>query len=234
MKSETLSLNKSKITLFLGLTVLFIVAASSLSVVSKLSFGHARPYYLFFVDKERNIPTYFSALLLLTASTLLGVIAFFRKRDRSADSTYWLVLSLGFAYMSADEVLQIHEKLVRPIREVLGLSQSTLGIFYFTWVIPGMAIILLLGIYFLRFLINLQKQTRIDFIVAAALYLGGAIGVELLGGFYAESHGQLNYTYCFLATVEETLEMVGVVVFIRAILSYIESNYPKITIELKS
>ena len=47
---------------------------------------------------------------------------------------------------------------------------------------------------------------------------GGAIGVELIGGRYLELHGVENLTYAMITTVEESLEMAGVIIFIWALL----------------
>jgi hypothetical protein len=64
--------------------------------------------------------------------------------------------------------------------------------------------------------------------VAAILYIGGAIGVELIGGRYAELHGEENWTYSMITTVEESLEMAGLIVFIWALLEYCADNYKEV------
>ena len=100
--------------------------------------------------------------------------------------------ALGFVVMAFDEGWSIHETLVNPIRSLLGSSR--LGIFYFAWVVPGIAIVLALGLYFLGFLRRLPGLTRRQFILAAALFLGGAIGMELPGEIrYTLVHGQIVY-----------------------------------------
>jgi hypothetical protein len=67
---------------------------------------------------------------------------------------------------------------------------------------------------------------------AATLFLGGALGVELVGSRYAEFHGGENLTYNIIATVEESLEMAGVIVFIYALLKYIADNYEEVRFRL--
>ena len=64
--------------------------------------------------------------------------------------------------------------------------------------------------------------------VAATLFIGGAIGIELVGGRYVELHGRENVTYSMIATLEESLEMAGVIVFIYALLKYIADNYKEV------
>ena len=64
--------------------------------------------------------------------------------------------------------------------------------------------------------------------MAATLYIGGAIGVELIGGRFAELHGKRNLTYHLLTTVEESLEMGGVILFIWALLVFIADKYKEV------
>ncbi len=64
--------------------------------------------------------------------------------------------------------------------------------------------------------------------MALALYIGGAIGVELIGGCYCELYGEVNLTYCMIIIVEECIEMAGVIVFIWVQLVYIADSYKEL------
>jgi len=44
----------------------------------------------------------------------------------------------------------------------------------------------------------------------------------MLGGREADLHGYDSITYCILYTIEEFLEMIGIVILIYALLSYTE------------
>src|SRR5690606_17836248 len=120
---------------------------------------------------------------------------------------HWLLLCPMFVYIAYDEAFQIHEKAIDPLRAELG--GEDLGILYFSWVIPGAIIVCILTAAYIPFLLQLSKRIRAGFVLAAALYVGGALGVELIGGSYAEAHGNENLTYSFIVTVEESLEMFG-------------------------
>ena len=74
-----------------------------------------------------------------------------------------------------------------------------------------------------KFLFHLPVSTKKLFIAAAALYIGGAMGVEMLGGYVASTTGQKNVSYVIVITIEESLEMLGIVVFIHALISYIKT-----------
>ena len=130
--------------------------------------------------------------------------------------------------MATDEGWSLHERLIGPVRGLLG--HGDLGIFYFAWIIPAMAGVVLLGLLFLGFLSRLPSSTRWSFIIAGSLYLGGAIGVEMLGGRQAEIHGFENLTYQLFAHLEESLEMAGIILFIHALLRYLAEQYPEIRV----
>jgi hypothetical protein len=170
-------------------------------------------------------------LLLFCAALLLAVIAILKKKERDPERLKWTVLACGFLVMAFDEALSFHEKLAEPMRRLLG-DDVTLGVFYYAWVLPGMALVLVLAFYFLRFLLRLPAPTRLHFLVAGALYIGGAIGIELLGGRYEELYGDQSLTYSMIATLEESLEMAGVIVFIYALFHYIFATYEEVRFRL--
>lgn len=179
---------------------------------------------LFHLDEERNIPALFSTLLLLTAAALLAWIRRQQKLQGSRDVAKWTVLALGFAYIAIDEFGHIHENLILPGRELLG--DGAPGIFHYAWVVPATAIVLGLAVYFTGFLLRLPAPTRLGFIVAGMLFVGGAIGFEMLEGRHDRLYGEHNLAYMAYVTVEETLEMAGVIVFIQALLHYIDRYIP--------
>jgi hypothetical protein len=216
------------ITLLLGAMSFVLVLLSIGGQFSKFILGHTflkgfAP--LFYVDMEQNIPTYFSVLLILLAAFLLTVIAILNGKQRIPHGSKWMILSFGFLIMAYDEAFQVHERLNLPVGTLLG--DGTLGVFFFPWVIPGIVLVFVVGLFYSRFLLNLPSTTRFRFLMAATLYLGGAIGVELIGSRHAELHGYENWTYSMIATLEESLEMAGLVVFIWGLLTYCADNYKK-------
>jgi hypothetical protein len=181
---------------------------------------------LFHVDLEQNISTLFSVTLLLCSGVLLVLIALLKRHRQDPDVSKWIILAGGFFYLATDEGWSLHERLIEPVRGLLG--HGDLGIFYFAWIIPAMAGVALLGLVFLGFLSRLPSSTRWSFMIAGSLYLGGAIGIEMLGGRQAELHSFENLTYQLFAHLEESLEMAGVILFIHALLRYLAEQYPEI------
>jgi hypothetical protein len=180
---------------------------------------HVPGLALLTLDGEHNVPALFSTGLLLTASALLALIAMLARRERSSDTFKWMVLAAGFAFMGLDESMSFHERLIEPMRSMLGGEH--LGIFFFAWVVPAIVLALALGAYFLPFLLRLPRASAIAFVIAAAFYLGGALGVELAEGWWREGHGHRNAMYHALVSLEEGMEMAGVILFIRALLAHI-------------
>ena len=129
-----------------------------------------------------------------------------------------------------DEASSTHELLTTPLRNLL----QTSGFLYFAWVIPGLAFVLAIAIIFWRFLMHLPTRTRRLFVVAAIVYIVGVIGTELVAGWYVELYGRNNLTYSFLVTLEETLEMTGIIVFVYALLDYMTVNLGELRIRIRS
>lgn len=203
---------------------LFLLIASVAGQISKYILGHDVGLgfiRLFYLDNEGNIPTFFSTLLLLVASLLLTVIAKFKKTFRDTYHRHWVFLSFILLYMAIDEASEVHEMLNRLGWWVTGQKRSG-GIFHYGWVMFGMAMATGVALSYLKFFLHLPGRTKLQFLTATVTFLGGAIGVEILGGLYSASHGGWNsFQYSMFVAVEEGLEMAGVIIFINTLLSYI-------------
>ena len=57
--------------------------------------------------------------------------------------------------------------------------------------------------------------------------------MEMVGGYYQSHYGRYNIPYNMITIGEEFLEMLGIVVFIHALLSYLGSNDVKIRFDDK-
>ncbi|MBZ8178940.1 hypothetical protein [Oscillatoria salina] len=184
---------------------------------------------LFDLDAENNLPTWYSSLTLLICSVLLGIVAFVKKRDRDRYTRHWMGLSLIFFLLSIDEAASIHELSMDTLRS--GLNAS--GFLYFTWIVPAAIFVVLLLVIYSPFIKALPKKTKFAFLWAGAIYLLGTLGLEAIGGWYVYNYGKGTIPYMVLFTLEESLEMVGIVIFIRALLAYISCYLPPIEVSFK-
>ena len=182
------------------------------------------------LDSEHALPAYYSSLLLFVAAALLFVIATLVSQSGQVDHRRWFLLALIFLVMSVDEAVSFHEVLIEPLRNKLGLG----GIFYFSWVIPGAAAVLALGLWFLPFLFRLPRTTAALMMLSGGLFVGGALGLELLGGVFAEAQGMQSSTYLAVAIAEETLEIAGVTLFIATLLMHIRAAFAGATLRIEA
>jgi hypothetical protein len=185
---------------------------------------------LFSIGSDGNLPTFYSAFAILFCALLLTLIAIASRKDRYLSIGYWYGMAVVFLFLSLDEMLMLHERATEPLRAMFNAS----GLFYYAWVLPyGIGVLVFAAIY-ARFLFRLQRRTRVLFLTAGTIYVLGAIGVEMLSGLYFESHGGSNPTYVALQTIEEILEMAGIVIFIFALADYLDRQFDGLRFVLSS
>lgn len=205
----------------MAVVVLSIASLSLAGQFFKHALGHDRLLGfvpLFDLNGERNVPAWGSASMLLLCALLLAAVAHSEGRGGGRDVTRWRVLSAIFLLMSVDEVVQIHEQTIGPLRSLLGAG----GIFHYAWSIAGLVFVLVFAVTYLPFVARLDAPTRRLFVVSGGLYVGGALGMEFVQGWHDGLYG-VDGTTALLTTVEEVLEMSGVVVFVYALLSRLGS-----------
>jgi hypothetical protein len=56
---------------------------------------------------------------------------------------------------------------------------------------------------------------------AAAVYVGGALGMEMVCGYMFVEYGEQSLAYLAAMTLEETMEMTGMVIFLYALLDFL-------------
>lgn len=221
-----ISINPRRVTQIL-LTV--IVALTLLSVAGQ--------YYKYFLgdnpsllkivakldlDGEANcLPTWFQICSLFLCSVVLAVITMAKRAARDIWARHWGFLAATFLYLSLDEAVSIHEQLSK-----LGQQVKANGLLHDFWVVPALFAVVVFGFSYLKFLWRLPFSLRWLMIIAGAIYVSGAVGMEIVSGLYLETHqaglvnGE-NFTYKMLDTLEEFMEMLGVVLFFHANLSYL-------------
>lgn len=191
---------------------------------------------LFAFNSETNFPTYFSSFILLTASIVLFLIYKFHKRNASNESKYWITLSIIFLYLSLDEFIVIHERYSKALQVFFDAD----GIFLFAWVIPALVIFIVFALYFIKFFLRLQKRYKILFFLSAFLLVGGAIGFEMIEGLigsaseYTDPFTENGMIWSWFAaiTIQEVMEMSGVILFLYSLSEYIDGNIQNISFQI--
>lgn len=220
---------------FIALLVLVAVGLAMLSLAFEFvnsllldsasqSGGDGGKMQLFALGADGNVPQWYSASLLLLCSILLALIT--AAAAENNHRTRWMGLSIIFLYLSVDEAASIHEK----VSSVLEARFSPEGILSYAWVIPYGLLTLVFVLAYLKFVRDLPSATRWLFIIAGAFYVGGALGLEMVNAGTDDLFGRDNLIYILGTHLEEVFEMLGVSVFLYALLLYISSNVREINV----
>lgn len=213
-----------KLVTVLAAVAVIIVGVHLGTLIANYFLGHDNLFgmtMMFDVDRERNVPAVFSFLLLLIAAVLLAVIARKQPSGSKPSAALWAGLSAVFFYLMADEGFSVHEYIGSLVADALGGGKLT----HYAWLIPYAIGGLVLGVIYLRFLRQLPRDTRKQFLIAGTIFVGGAFGTEILAGIYVYFQSTENtFAYDLLSALEETLEMTGVIWFICALMSHLEKH----------
>jgi hypothetical protein len=169
----------------------------------------------FSLSYERNLSTWASSCLLFSCALLLTVVASARRRAGAPFQAHWWGLAGGFFYISLDELVQIHEMLNSRLK--FG------GALYFGWVVPASILVVGLAIAYAPFVRDLSNDVRGKFLLAATIYVGGALGTEFPLGYWTSIAGDQNFTYAMIDLVQESMELTGVSVFLVSLVRFFEA-----------
>ncbi len=175
--------------------------------------------FLFNADDEFSIANWYATIALMFVAMLLTAVGLIKRSNMLAYRWYWIGLGIIFVVLSVGDAAVLNDRLVRPSQNLFHPT----GFFYFGWVIPALFLVFVFVLLYLRFFLDLPPRIRRLFFIAAALYVGGALGLEMVASNYSQNLGQETFIFSLMSLVEETMEMVGVLTLIYAVLSYIES-----------
>ena len=170
---------------------------------------------------ESTLPAWFTSALLLGAAALLAAVGWINVARRAPFARHWLCLAVIFLAMSADECVALHERAAWPVERIFKLK----GPFLYGWVIPALVFVAAVGLSYVNFLRHLPRTTRRRFVFAGAIYVTGALGMEMLEGAHATGRGNETGAYAAMVVVEEVLEMSGVALFVCAVLAYVRDAW---------
>lgn len=229
-----LSLSAKKIESLFLTAILILVTLSVSGQIYKFTLGRERFLVnLFDLDMEWNLPTLYSALALGLTSFILYVISLDAKVRNLPFRLHWTILSAGFLVMALDEIMVFHEKLSSPTKALLlQYGIHTDGLLRFTWIVPFSVLAVILGLSYVRFILHLPAPMRVRVVSAAAVYLAGAMGIEAVSGLVLTEFGRDTLTYAMVVNLEELLEMLGVYLFISALLTYLLETVPYLQVRL--
>ncbi len=217
-------ITRTKLSLLLLLPLAVLLTSQVLLLYFKFALGYDSIFgfvRLFEFGDEANIPTWYSAILLITAAGIAFLCG--HEVDAPGLRRYWWGLAAIFVFLSLDETAQLHELSSKIIR----LNFESEGIFFWPWVLPFGIIALLVGGIYVRFLLLIPPRTAVTFVGAGGFYVAGAIGFEIVAALFAEAGDTRSLTVRLLVTIEEFLEMCGPSLFIWGAHNYLQSRGAK-------
>ena len=231
--SPALSIDLNRCARWVAMTSMIVVALGVVREIVILQIGYDTPLKEIrhiALDSELSLPAFYSALLILSIGLGLLVISRAVRQTQGPDAGRWAILGVIFCLMALDEAASFHESLMMPLRNAFDLT----GILYYSWVIPGALGVGVIGAYFLPFVLRLPRRTAVLFVAAGAAYVGGALGMELVGGALEESIGKQTAAYSVSIVVEEGLEIVGLSLFFYALTDYVGRTWKTIYLQFAS
>lgn len=203
------------------LTVAFaaILVGSFAMHVARRVYGHDFVFGLaplLNVDGEANLPAWLSSTSFFFAAILAYALSQKHQKnaaqDDRAEAFAWSWTALVLLLLSADEGAQLHEFAYRLMGR-LGSSW---------YLVMGVALVGA-GIFYLLMFRRIPNPVRRRIVGAGALFAAGALGMEVVTSVYLRSGGsKISLAYSGLCHIEETLEIAGILLLLRALLSHLE------------
>lgn len=211
--------------------VVLVVAHITGQLLTYYAPGIARGYWMegiiwhFDMDHEGNVQTWFSQFLMLLNAGFALLLARQRVKERLA----WLMVGLATFAVALDEFLGGHEVLLQNIHGRAGIiGPANLSANAWYYVIPFLGLGVLIGAWYLRR--KLPRQTVHSLLLAALVFMTGALGVEII------SSGFTDLTFFkngILVVLEEGFELVGAFMLFRALRRHTEDHVPALKRNLK-
>jgi hypothetical protein len=191
-------------------------AAAAVARARDLAFPGAEGLVaLFHLDSEFNVPAIVSVLGLAACGVLLMIVSACLAQRTLPHATRWRWLGVGFLYLALDEGARVHERANTVVNE-LGISLPALR---FGWVLVGIVAVFALIPLYLPAVLRLPKALRRLAILSAVLFVGGALGMEMVGAALYD-RGTDDALYQTVVLIEETGEMAGIGLFFVTLWSW--------------
>ncbi|OJU13659.1 MAG: hypothetical protein BGN86_14060 [Caulobacterales bacterium 68-7] len=175
-----------------------------------------RKIWMLDLDSEDSVYTWLSQLVLALCSLALFDIGVRAQSASKMVRSYWFLLSAAFLVLSMDEMLSFHEKLNFAMAAVM----THTGYFYLPWVLPALAVCLIGLVACVPFVRRLPKTVAALFLISGAIYISGAVGMEMIAGHILSDNGGFEGAppiYRLEVAIEEGLEGLGALLFLTTL-----------------
>lgn len=207
--------------------VFLVVAAGAISAMAFLATqdpGVRTVSLVFMLNNEGNPPTFVNYGLLILVTFLCATAA---RRAFAAEDRWrwhWLGLAAVFLFLGYDEAAQVHETWGRIAENMV----TATGPLFYSWVVIVAPLVAAMALIYARFLLSLPRKIAALMLVSGAIYVGGALGMEMVGGMVAEQRGENSVPFQIAAGIEESMEFLGLTLFCYALLRFLAGEDGKV------
>jgi hypothetical protein len=206
--------------ILISLTSILVIAHISLNLMPWIT-QHREIWRLvkfFDLTYEKNIPAIFSTFLLASSAILLGRITCIKLQSQDRYAIHWTSLSIIFIFLALDEFYAIHE----GIDDYIKTAISSEIIFASNWIYSGLILVIIFLVFYWNFFTKLPQKTKPGILLSGIIYVGSALGFEIIGSAYVATYGLQEIPYLILTLTEEMLEMIGIIVLIYTLMDFLE------------
>ena len=211
----------SFLTAGLALVVIFLLIANLAVIYSdNVLNDHQSFAWRFYFDKRQNFPFYFSVFL-----QLLNLYFIFRLMRHPAMTpqqiSFWKNMFVAFLIFTIDEAFYLHFRFkMATFGTIASYDQASLS--HYLWVIPYFLVFGFLMVMIFRASAAISRPLKIKILIAATLFLAGAVLLEFVGTYYAVVNKGGDVFLQLIKTAESLCQMIGVIFFIRIFSSELE------------
>ena len=198
-----------------------------------LDFTARNTLRVFDLSEEQSLGTWWTTLLLLFAAVAAAALAAAHPRG-TPSRRGWTTFALFIALLSIDETVAMHERFGPIVFHGLGLPQ----IFVLAWVIPAVLIFVAFVYWQRGFFASLPGMLRRRLLLAAAVYVGGAVGLEvvesiIVGSSDMNMDAATTVVFSVIEVVEEVLEILAIGWVVLALLDHLRVEAPVWTVAVE-
>ncbi|HYF96808.1 MAG TPA: hypothetical protein VD947_02080 [Patescibacteria group bacterium] len=170
-------------------------------------------------DDESSVPTWFSQLLFL-AIGVSALFAAYLQKDKAPRRLWSIIAGIGLVF-SLDEISGLHERVLQSIHVLLFQDAGPTKLANAWWVVLPFVLIIC-GWLIWQIARLLPTRTLFIFVLSGFVFLSGAVLIDL---FTSVASRETFLNQGVYVAIEETLELIGTIIALYAILDYLETNY---------
>ncbi len=167
---------------------------------------------IFYMDEKVTLSAYFTVVTYF----LTGAVALMTLdvKKTALDRALRFGLALFFLMLSLDEYFELHEYLDTMLKGLVSQSSVIGALIYYSWIFPFALVILLAFASLVLLAIREKRKDARAFLIIGLTSYAGILLAELIGG---STFGLP--IYLVFVGVEEGLEMISAVFFLRYVLT---------------